>query len=157
MDRTQEVGLNGGRPTFAIVAVTVFVVDRLTKGAVQGNVAAGTELQLLPGIWIANAHNSGAAFSFAPSLTPIFLIASVAVAVGMTWYVARNRVGLWAGVCLGLVLGGTVGNGYDRLVHGTVLDFFDVHFWPIFNVADAAISVGVVLLLAGYGLRRRPS
>src|ERR1700730_18172957 len=63
------------------------------------------------------------------------------------------------GVRLWLILGGTAGNGYDRLLHGTVTDFIALHFWPVFNVADSAITVGVVLLLLGYVLRQngRPS
>jgi len=55
---------------------------------------------------------------------------------------------------LGLILGGTIGNGFDRLVHGTVTDFVNVHFWPVFNVADSAISTGVVLLIASYLIRK---
>ena len=55
-----------------------------------------------------------------------------------------------------LILGGTLGNGYDRVVYGTVTDFVNFHFWPVFNVADSAISTGVVLLIATY-LLRRPS
>ena len=49
-----------------------------------------------------------------------------------------------------------LGNGFDRIVHGTVTDFINFHFWPVFNVADSAISIGVVLLIAGY-LIRKPS
>ena len=53
------------------------------------------------------------------------------------------------------MLGGTLGNGYDRVVHaGSVTDFIAFHWWPVFNVADSAISVAVVALLAGYALRR---
>ena len=55
---------------------------------------------------------------------------------------------------LGLILGGTLGNGYDRIAYGTVTDFINVHFWPVFNVADSAVSIGVVLFLAGYLLRK---
>jgi signal peptidase II len=55
---------------------------------------------------------------------------------------------------LGLVLGGTLGNGYDRIMFGTVTDFINFHFWPVFNVADASITVGVVALVAGYLLRK---
>ena len=58
---------------------------------------------------------------------------------------------------LGLILGGTLGNGYDRVVHGTVTDFINFHFWPVFNVADSAISIGVLLMIAGYLLRRSPA
>ena len=78
------------------------------------------------------------------------------VAIGLVVYVARNPLQLWTDVTLGLIMGGTLGNGYDRIVHGTVTDFIDVHFWPVFNVADSAISIGVVLLVAGTLQRREP-
>jgi signal peptidase II len=68
--------------------------------------------------------------------------------------VARNPGQLWNDAALGLIMGGTLGNGFDRIVHGTVTDFVNVHFWPVFNVADSAISIGVVALVAGYVLRR---
>ena len=71
----------------------------------------------------------------------------------------ETPIGIFSGALLGLILGGTVGNGYDRLLHGTVTDFIALHFWPVFNVADSAIYIGVVLLLIGYVLRQkgRPS
>jgi signal peptidase II len=72
-------------------------------------------------------------------------------------YVARNPLHLWTHAALGLIMGGTLGNGFDRIVHGTVTDFINVHFWPVFNVADSAISIGVVALVAGYLLRKEPS
>jgi len=138
-----------------VIAVLVFVVDRVTKGLVVAYVPAGSEMQALPFVWITNAHNSGAAFSIAPNATLFFLLASIVVAAGLIWYVARSPIPLASAALLGLILGGTVGNGYDRLVHGTVTDFIALHFWPVFNVADAAITVGVVLLLLGYVLRQR--
>ena len=140
---------------FAVVAVVVFIVDRVTKGLVVAYLPSGIEVQALPFVWITNAHNSGAAFSIAPNATLFFLLASIAVAAGLIWYVARNSISLAGAAMLGLVLGGTMGNGYDRLVHGTVTDFIALHFWPVFNVADAAITVGVVLLLVWYVLRRQ--
>jgi signal peptidase II len=51
-------------------------------------------------------------------------------------------------------MGGSIGNGFDRIAFGTVTDFINFHFWPVFNVADSAISIGVVALLAGYVLRK---
>jgi signal peptidase II len=69
-------------------------------------------------------------------------------------YVLRTHGDEWTFGCLGLILGGTVGNGFDRLVNGTVTDFINFHFWPVFNVADSAITIGVVLMLAGYFLRK---
>ena len=138
-----------------MIAVLVFILDRVTKGLVVAYVPSGTEVQALPFLWINNANNSGAAFSIAPNATLFFLVASIAVAAGLIWYVARSPISLATGALLGLILGGTLGNGYDRLVHGTVTDFIALHFWPVFNVADAAITVGVILLLLWSVLRQR--
>lgn len=140
---------------FAVLAVLVFIVDRMSKGLVTANIPYGTEMQVLPHVWITNTLNSGAAFGVLPNGTPVFLLGSIAVAVGLLAYVVRNAVGAWTGITLGLVMGGTVGNGYDRLFHHTVTDFIALHFWPVFNVADSAISVGVVLLVVGYLVRSR--
>jgi len=107
-------------------------------------------------VGITNVRNSGAAFGIAPAGALLFLVASVVVSIGLVVYVLRTPGGLWSDAVLGLILGGTVGNGYDRLVFGTVTDFINVHFWPVFNVADSAISTGVVLLIAGYLIRREP-
>lgn len=101
-------------------------------------------------------RNSGAAFGFAPAGALVFLVASVVVSIGLVVYVVRDPSNLWNDAVLGLVLGGTLGNGFDRIVYGTVTDFINVHFWPVFNVADSAISTGVVLLIAGYLLRKDP-
>ena len=144
-----------GRVLVALVAVAVFIADRISKRLVVLNVQSGTERPVLPHVWITNTQNPGAAFGVAPDAAAVFLVASVLVAVGLVFYAVRNPIGTWAGVLLGLILGGTVGNGYDRLLHGTVTDFIALHFWPVFNVADSAISVGVVLLLFGYVIRQR--
>ena len=140
-----------------MVAVAVFVLDRITKSLVVAQVPYGTEVSPFGHlVGITNVHNSGAAFGFAPAGAGFFLIASVVVAVGLVVYVARNPGTQWTYAVLGLIMGGTLGNGYDRIVYGTVTDFINFHFWPVFNVADSAISIGVVLLLAGYVLRKNP-
>jgi signal peptidase II len=143
-----------GRLLFFVVAALVFVADRISKGMVVANVALGTEKPVLPHVWITNTQNPGAAFGVAQEATAFFLVASMVVTVGLVFYAVRTPVGLWSGALLGLILGGTVGNGFDRLLHGTVTDFIALHFWPVFNVADSAISMGVVLLLIGYVLRQ---
>jgi len=138
-----------------VVALAVFALDRLTKSLVAASIPYGGRTTVIPGVVdLINVRNSGAAFGFAPAGASLFLIASVAVAIGLVLYVARNRGTPWGEAVLGLIMGGTLGNGYDRVVHGTVTDFIDFHFWPVFNVADSAISTGVVLLIAGYLLRR---
>ena len=121
----------------------------------SANVPFGTEVPVIDHVvGITNVHNSGAAFGFAPAAAIIFLTASVVVSIGIAVYVARHPGDLRTDAILGLVMGGTVGNGFDRLVYGTVTDFVNIHFWPVFNVADSAISLGVVALLAGYVLRK---
>jgi signal peptidase II len=138
--------------------VVVFVLDRLTKSLVNTQIPYGTEISVIDHVvGITNVRNSGAAFGFAPAGATLFLVASVVVWIGLIVYVVRNPIGEWGGLVLGLILGGTTGNGYDRIVHGTVTDFINFHFWPVFNVADAAISIGVVLMIAGYLLRRSPA
>jgi signal peptidase II len=144
-----------GRFLFVAVAALVFIADRISKRMVVATLPLGTERPALPHVWITNTQNAGAAFGVAQEATAIFLIASVVVAIGLVFYAVRTPLSVWAGVLLGLILGGTVGNGYDRLLHGTVTDFIALHFWPVFNVADSAISVGVVLLLIGYVLRQK--
>ena len=140
---------------FAVVALVVFALDRLTKCLVQANIPYGTEVSVIGQfVGITNVRNSGAAFGFAPAFAIIFLVASALVAIGLVVYVARNPGDLRSDAVLGLIMGGTLGNGFDRIVYGTVTDFVNVHFWPVFNVADSAISIGVVLLLAGYFLRK---
>jgi signal peptidase II len=142
---------------FAAVAIAVFALDRLTKSLVQANIPYGTEVSVIGGlIGITNVRNAGAAFGFAPALAGIFLVASTLVAVGLAVYVARHPADLLTDVALGLIMGGTLGNVSDRITFGWVTDFINVHFWPVFNVADSAISIGVVLLLARYVLRKQP-
>lgn len=137
------------------VAVAVFALDRITKTIVAATIPFGSEISILGGlVSITNVHNSGAAFGVAPAFAGIFLIASIGVSIGLAVYVFRTQGTEWTFGLLGLIMGGTVGNGYERLVNGTVIDFVNVHFWPVFNVADSAVSTGVVLLLATYLLRR---
>jgi signal peptidase II len=136
----------------------VFVLDRITKSLVAAQVPYGTEVSVIGHlVGITNVRNSGAAFGVAPAGAAIFLVASVVVSIGLVVYVARNRDDLWTDAVLGLILGGTLGNGFDRIVFGTVTDFINVHFWPVFNVADSSISIGVVLLVAGYLIRPKPA
>ncbi|TMC12267.1 MAG: signal peptidase II, partial [Chloroflexi bacterium] len=136
-----------------MVAAIVFIADRVTKDLVTATVPYGTEFAAIDHlVWITNIHNSGAAFGLAPAFALVFLLASFGVACGLVVYVFTHRDPVPADIVLGLVLGGTVGNLFDRVMFGTVTDFVAVHFWPVFNVADSAVSTGVVLLLLGYVL-----
>ena len=158
-DQTHLSILSPGRIAFVVLAVLVFVADRVTKNLVSANVPFGTESPAIDHlVWITNIHNSGAAFGLVPALALVFRVASIAVSVGLVVYVATHADNLVVDATLGLILGGSVGNGFDRVIYGTVTDFIAVHFWPVFNVADAAVSTGVVLLALGYLVRKpRPA
>ena len=143
-----------------LISLLVIVLDRATKLLVAKKVAMGSAVTVIPHVFrITHVLNTGAAFSmFSDSASPLAvriglvtfsLIAAVAVLV-MLWRYGRT----WSLASIGfaLVLGGAVGNLYDRVVLHYVIDFLEVHIfsyhWPDFNVADSAISVGAVLLLA---------
>jgi len=133
----------------------VFVADRVTKNLVSSDVPYGTEFPVVDHpVRITNIHNSGAAFGLAPALALVFLVASVVVAIALVVYVATHRNDLVVDVLLGLILGGTIGNGFDRVMYGTVTDFISLHWFPVFNVADSAVSIGVVLFAVGYAIRK---
>ncbi len=144
------------RITFAVAAVLVFAVDRVTKAMIVASVPLNQERPAVDHlVWITHIQNSGAAFGFFPFGSTAFLVVSLVVAVGLAVYVWQGGATGLGALCLGLVMGGTVGNAYDRVLHGSVTDFVTVHWWPIFNAADSAISIGIAALLAAYVLRRR--
>lgn len=138
------------RVLFFVVAAIVVVLDRIAKLVVQARIPFDTEIQVLPFLWLQNGDNSGAAFGIGRNATVIFAAASVVVAVGLVIYAIVTRMRPWTALALGLVLGGAVGNGYDRLVRGEVTDWVALHWFPTFNLADAAVTVGVVVLLVEY-------
>ena len=147
--------VTSGQVLFVVISIVVFTLDRITKSLVMANVPYGTEVAVIGHlVGITNVHNSGAAFGFAPAGAGFFLAASAVVAVGLAIYVARHPGDMRFDAILGLIMGGTLGNGYSRIAYGSVTDFINFHFWPVFNIADSAISLGVVLLLAGYLLRK---
>jgi signal peptidase II len=141
---------------FFAVALVVFVLDRLTKGIVNATIPYGTEVPLFGHlVGITNIRNSGAAFGFAPVGPWFFLVAALAVSIGLVIYVVRQPGDLSVDAVLGLILGGAVGNAFDRVINGGgVTDFINFHFWPVFNIADSAVSIGVVLLILGYLIRK---
>jgi len=141
---------------FFTLALVVFVLDRLTKNVVTSSVPYGTEVSVIDHVvGITNIRNAGAAFGFAPVGPWFFLFAALAVSVGLIVYVMRKPGDLTGDAVFGLIVGGALGNAFDRIVNGGgVTDFINFHFWPVFNVADSAVSVGVFLLIFGYLLRK---
>ena len=144
-----------------LIAALTVLLDQLTKGAVAHLLVPGDSLPLLPPILsLTYVQNTGAAFGILKGLTWLSILLSLVVAAWIVLELLRSGQGahaplrLWA---LSLVLGGAMGNLIDRVWRGHVVDFIDVHVWPVFNVADSAITIGVVLLLWPVLLARRGS
>jgi len=98
--------------------------------------------------------NSGAAFSLGEGFPWVFAGLAIIVLVGLGFLVLRSTLGRASAVALGLVAGGAIGNLVDRLVRshdGAVVDFIDLQWWPVFNLADACLFVGIGLLLLTWG------
>jgi signal peptidase II len=148
------------------LSIAIIVVDQITKAWIEARFDLYQSIAVLPVLDITRLHNSGAAFSFLADAGGwqrwFFTGLAVVVSVGIVWWLRqihpRQQLALAAG--LALIMGGAIGNVIDRLQHGFVVDFVHVHwgaaYFPAFNVADAAISVGAGLLLldAWYEWRR---
>jgi signal peptidase II len=140
------------RPTLlallGVVAGAVVALDQATKTWAVHALADGP-IHVWWRLRLVLALNSGAAFSLGTGVTP-FVIAGVVVMLAVLLFLSRSVSTRPAAVALGLVLGGALGNLTDRLVrhnHRSVIDFVDLRPWPTFNVADAAVVCGAILLV----------
>ncbi|MFL5737222.1 MAG: signal peptidase II [Actinomycetota bacterium] len=134
------------------VAAGAYLLDRVTKWLVVDRLAGRPPLEVIPGVLQFNyTQNSGGAFGLGGSASWLFAGATIAVSVAIVALAFRvRRMGVAIG--MGLVLGGGLGNLTDRIVRGSglsgrVVDFIDLRVWPVFNVADAAIVVGAILVV----------
>lgn len=131
------------------VAALVIGLDQVTKSLAVARLSAGP-VHVIGPVSFALAYNSGIAFSLFTGLTlPIILI--VVTLIGLLSYLARGASSAKVAVALGMILGGALSNLSDRLFRGhggAVVDFVHTSFWPTFNVADASIVLGCVLLAA---------
>lgn len=131
----------------AIVFVLVVALDQLTKHTVASGVAPGQVEHVIPGVKLVYVRNPGVAFGFLSGGGTIVLVVTLVALAGLVCYFAYRpeRRLLW--LPTGLLLGGAVGNLIDRINAGAVTDFIKLPHWPAFNVADMAITFGVVTLL----------
>lgn len=130
-----------------LVATLVLVVDQLSKHFVRQSIVPGEEQRFLPGVQLVNTRNHGVAFGFLPGHQILVTIVIGLAVLALLVYFQRNteRPLIW--LPTGLLIGGAVGNIVDRLRVGSVTDFVKLPLgWPPFNLADASIVIGVVLL-----------
>ena len=146
---------------------TILVLDQVTKVLILKNIPHGTSFTVIPGFFnLTHVRNRGAIFGFMsqsgnPVIYALLTVASLA-ALGLVAYFfvrvpSQDRL---LRTTLALILGGALGNQFDRLFRGYVVDFLEVYVesfhWPSFNVADSCISIGAVLLIYIFFLRKGP-
>jgi signal peptidase II len=149
---------NSARRLYLLIAGIVFFLDRWSKRLIAQRVSLYTHIQVIPGFFrITHTENTGAAFSmFADSTAPWkigllvgFSVLALLVVSALLW--KNHPSHLVTGIGLSLIMGGALGNLWDRLARGRVIDFLLVYVkqyqWPVFNLADSAIVVGAGLLI----------
>ena len=144
------------------LSLLAIILDQASKLAIAGSMHLYQSIQIMPYFNLTYVHNTGAAFSFLSDaggwqrwfFAGLALLISVVIAV---WLARLKQHETLLAIALALVLGGAIGNLIDRLAYGYVIDFLDVYYqtwhWPAFNIADSAITLGVILMLVeSFGL-----
>jgi signal peptidase II len=156
---------------FYLIALIIIVSDQVTKWSIVQNLPLNASRSVLGNfLYLTHTHNTGGAFSLFPAGNTTFIVvAFLAIGALVYAYHRYQRSNAIVSAALGLALGGAVGNLIDRIRFGFVIDFFDLHagtnhtVWPIFNVADSGITVGIFLLAAHFlftkeeGAQKKPA
>ena len=140
-----------------LISLFVFLLDILSKNFIQKKIIYGEQIEITSFLSLVHFQNTGAAFSFLSDQggwQRYFLIAiSLLAVLYIPWLINQYKKNILIVIGLLLILGGAIGNLYDRISYGYVIDFIYLHiaefYWPAFNVADSAISLGVLLFLYG--------
>ncbi|OWL82955.1 signal peptidase II [Halopseudomonas aestusnigri] len=156
-----------GSLIWLVLSALVIVLDQLTKWVAVSELRLHQQVPIIDDLFsFTLAYNTGAAFSFLADASGwqrwLFAVIAVVVsAVLCVWLARLDRSKKLEAIALALILGGAIGNLYDRVIHGKVTDFILVHwqqswFFPAFNIADSAITVGAALLLFDMFFGRKP-
>lgn len=141
-----------------LLAALVFGLDQGIKSLVENTMRLGQSIELIPGLLsLTYIENDGGAFGLLGGRAGILLLGSAAAVLFVLWTLLSRPPTRLVAIACGLVLGGAAGNLLDRLVQGAVTDYVHFSFWYIFNAADAAIVVGVGLLLLSALRPERPN
>lgn len=140
-----------------IIVAGVVALDRLTKALILDHLPLSDGFDVTSFLSIVHGRNYGGAFGFLsshPAGRYVFTLLPLVIIAGLLFYLIKGKLPGVQRVAVAFILGGALGNMYDRLVYGNVIDFIDVHFgeyhWPAFNVADSAITLGIGLWLLTY-------
>jgi len=141
---------------FLWVTFIVIILDQLSKQAAEYYLVFSVPIPVIPFFNLTLSYNTGAAFSFLSDAGGwqrwFFIVLALVVSVAIVMWIKKLTTDdKWVAIALSLVLGGAIGNVIDRVLFGHVIDFIHVYYeqwsWPVFNIADSAITIGVVILL----------
>ena len=130
-------------------AILVLFLDQLSKHLAAKNLILHRSVPIIKGIFhLTLIHNRGAAFGILKNQAPLFIFISLFAIILIYFNLkkSRDKENIVFNISLALILGGALGNLIDRLFLGYVIDFLDFRIWPVFNVADSAITIGAILL-----------
>ncbi|MGE0492824.1 MAG: signal peptidase II [Vulcanimicrobiota bacterium] len=136
------------RVRLMVLALVVFLVDQLSKLAALHWLRPLGSIEM-PGGWaLTYSENTGGAFSFMTGHNHLFIIFGIVITIGLLYAIRSTEdLTLPHAYAFGLILGGAAGNLLDRIRHSFVVDFLDFKIWPVFNLADSGITVGIVILV----------
>jgi len=130
-----------------IIVFVILSLDQASKALISAKFQLHETLPVIKGVFgITLIHNQGAAFGILRNQVYLFIITSVATIVLIYFGLKNNRHNKYFVICLSLILAGALGNLIDRLRFGYVIDFLNFYIWPVFNIADSAITIGALLL-----------
>ena len=140
-----------------LISLSIFLLDILTKNYIQNKIMYGDQVEITSFLSFVHFQNPGAAFSFLSDQGGwqryFLIVISLLAVIYIPWLINQYKKNMLIVIGLLLILGGAIGNLYDRISYGYVIDFIYFHigefYWPAFNVADSAISIGVLLFLYG--------
>lgn len=140
-----------------LVALILLSLDQFSKYLIRQKMSLSESIPIIKSIFhITYVENTGIAFGLFPQGNSIFITVSLIIILVIVFFERRNALkSTGERFCLGLVLGGALGNLIDRLRFGFIIDFLDFRIWPIFNLADSGVCIGGILM-AFFLLRKRP-
>jgi signal peptidase II len=138
---------------YYLIAILIILLDQLTKWLVVSKMAFGDSIPIINNVLYITSHrNRGAAWGILQGQMWLFYAITLVVIIALIYYIQKAAKGKWLlGISLGLMLGGAIGNFLDRVIRKEVVDFIHTYIFgynfPVFNVADSSLCIGVVLLM----------
>ena len=141
--------MNKKYPIIFSVAFIIILLDQFTKFLIRKNFQLNESLPIIKNIFhLTYVTNTGSAFGLFKGFNLFFVLFSIIVIAAIFYYLKKIKENdKWMQFAAGLLLGGTIGNLTDRLSLGFVVDFLDFRVWPVFNIADSAVTVSVIILI----------